>query len=262
MKTNGKFSFVRVLLFGISFVYSLMILYANKGRLSLVVYILIIFSTHLIRKHNIEFLRIKHMFSILFLFVAGVVGIGWISIILNRSNDLAIDSLFVNEIAFVFANFKVLIDQIEFVDMRFFIDIISYPLFLLPSSLWTKIIPNTASDIMTIIIFGNKKGHGEVYGEAPIDAISIGYLQCGIIGVCVFAIFFGIVSAKVYNRICNFQNLDVRRTLCVYIIIDIFVRSLFYADSYNIVQRSFSLVVFLLIYWGCGLLCKERIYLK
>ena len=257
IKKNNKVSFGRLVFFLISFVYSLMILYANKGRLSLAIYLVIIFSIHWIRKNKIEFLKTKHIFLILALSFAFMVVIGGISIIMDRSSGLELKSMFFDEISFCFANFKVLINEMGFGDLRLFVDIVSYPLFLLPSSLWRKIIPNTASDIMTIFVLGNKKGQGGVFGEIPIDAISIGYLQFGIIGVCLFAIFFGIVSAKLFNRISKFQNLDVRRSLYTYIMIDIFIRSLFYADSYNIVQRCFALVVFALIYFG-ELLSRKR----
>lgn len=247
----------RVILFVISFIYSLAILYANRGRLSFFIYIAVYGVTFLLEKKEIKFIKANSLLFMMMVFLIFIEGFSWISGLVGRTSDFKPIDMLCNEIAFCFANFKLLLDEMNIDDVRMFIDIVSYPLFLLPSSLWRKILPDTPSDFMTILVSGNKKGQGGVYGETPIDAISIGYLQFGVIGVCVFAIFFGIIAAKLYNQISKISITKTRKVLLVNVMIDIFLRSLFYADSYNIVQRCFSLVVFALLYWGVGLFRKK-----
>ncbi len=251
LKKNSRVQIGRVVLFVISFVHSLLILYANRGRLSFLIYISVFVVTFWLDKNKIKYIKLKSVLWVMIAFLIFVVGLSWISDFVSRTSDFNAWDTFCNEVSFCFANFKLLLSEMDIDDARMFLDIVSYPLFLLPSSLWRKIMPDTASDFMTILVSGNKKGQGGVFGETPIDAISIGYLQFGVIGVCIFAVFFGIVSAKLYNRISKIPGAKARGTLTVYVIIDIFLRSLYYSDSYNIVQRCFSLIVFALIYWVC-----------
>lgn len=258
IKKNGKVQFGRFVFFVISFVYSLLILYANRGRLSFLIYIAVFVVTYWLNKEKIRFIKAKSITFIIIAFLIFSVGLSLISDFVDRASEFNVFDTLCNECAFVFANFKLLLSEMDIEDARMFLDIISYPLFLLPSSFWRKIMPDTASDFMTILVSGNKKGQGGVFGETPIDAISIGYLQFGIIGVCIFAIFFGFISAKLYNKISKISNIKARGILEVYVMIDVYLRSLVYADSYNIVQRCFSLVVFALLYWGVGLLRKSK----
>lgn len=252
IKDNGSIKITRMVLFVMSFIYSLLILYANKGRLTFIIYIAVFLITFYIDKRKNKYIRLNSILLAMAMLVVAMFGVSWISDLVGRSSAFSVWESFCNEVAFVFANFKSLLNEMSMDDARLFLDIISYPMFLIPSSIWRKFMPETASDILTIMINGEKKGQGTVFGETPIDAISIGYLQLGIIGVCVFAIFFGVIAAKLYNRVSKIRNVKTRGILVVNIIIDIFIRSLCYADSYNIVQRCFSLVVFALIYWACG----------
>lgn len=256
IKKNGKFQYKQFGFFLISFVYSLLILYSNKGRISFLIYITVFVITYLLNRKRIKFINIKMIFFVICIFLLFCMGIGKISDVVGRSSRFDGFELLYNEVAFVFSNFKLLLNELDISNIRLFADIIFYPLYLLPSSLWRKIMPNTASDVMTILALGNKKGQGGVFGEVPIDAISIGYLQFGIIGVFIFAIFFGIISAQMYILISKKLDNKSREILQVYVIIDLFLRSLIYADSYNIVQRSFPLIIFALLYWGIGLLNK------
>ena len=259
IKDNGSIKKTRMILFIISFICSLMILYANRGRLTFVIYITVFLVTYYIDKRKSKYIRWNNISWGIAILVVIVFGINWVSDLVGRSSGFNMWEVICNESAFVFANFKSLLNKMSIADARLFLDIISYPVFLMPSSIWRKFLPDTASDIMTIMINGDKKGQGTVFGETPIDAISIGYLQLGIIGVFVFAVFFAVIAAKLYNRVSKIPNVKTRGILAVNIIIDIFVRSLCYADSYNIVQRSFSLVIFFLLLWACSHIKCKRI---
>jgi len=258
IKRNTKKDKVCLILFIISFVLSLLVLYSNRGRISLCIYLFVFLFFVLFRKLEIKILNLK---SMLFIFAIGIVAVLvllLISNILSRSlleNPLA---NLINETSFIFANFKILLNNMEFEDCRWFIDIVSYPIYLLPSSIWREFLPNTASDIITIFIYGAKKGEANIYGEAPIDAISIGYLQCGIIGIVFFALFFGIIVAKLFNYINSIESGNVKLILIVYVLIDLIIRSIFYADSYNIIQRSFSLIIFILIHFFVELFFEQK----
>ena len=260
IRNNGKILLDRVLLFAISFVLSCMVLFANKGRLSFLIYFSIFIVAYILKEQKGTYirLRIAKLSKMCVWGLIGVIGFWYISNQMGRSDGSELlDTLF-KEVSFVFSNFKTLIDNMEFDDARLFVDIISYPLYLLPSRFWRVILPNTASDIITIFIFGSKKGVGDVYGEVPIDSISIGYIQFGLIGVAVFGLFFGYFIAKLFNIVSEISNNKIRNILVIYITIDIAIRSIFYADSYSVVQRIFSLVVFGLIYWCIGLISKKN----
>ena len=264
IKKDGKILVYRALLFAISLILSCMVLYANKGRLSFLIYFSVFILTYMLKKQKDSYfkLRITNLLKFYALGLSGVLGFGYLSNLMGRSDNSRLLDLLFNEVAFVFSNFKVLVDNIKIGDARLFSDIMSYPLYLLPSRFWRTIMPDTASDIITIFVFGSKKGMGDVYGEVPIDLISIGYIQFGIIGVVVFAVFFGFFVAKVLNAVSNISNIRTRTILVAYITIDVALRSVFYADSYNVVQRMFSLVVFGLIYWGIGLISRGKIFAK
>jgi hypothetical protein len=237
-----------------------MVLFANKGRVSLVVYLVVLILTPWIHKNKVEHIRLKQIAIISIFAVVCLWGFIGISNLMDRSSEFSPVEILLNEVSFCFSNFKVLISNMKIGDIRLFVDIIAYPIFLLPSSLWTRFFPKTASDIMTIFVFGSQKGVGGVYGEVPIDAISLGYLQLGIIGVCVVAILAGIITAILYKLIDKIFDRKIRLVIITYISVDIILRSLLYADSYNIVQRCFSLVVFALVYWGVGLLYEKKRY--
>lgn len=258
LKKNNHVQIGRIVLFVISFAHSLLILYANRGRLSFLIYVAVFVVAFWIDKNKIRYIKLNSVLSIITAFLIFVVGLSWISGSMGRASDFDAWDTLCNEVSFCFANFKLLLNKMNINDARLFLDIVSYPLFLLPSSLWRNIMPDTASDFMTILVSGNKKGQGGVFGETPIDSISIGYLQFGVIGVSIFAVFFGVLFAKMYNLILKINSGKARAILAIYVIIEIFLRSLYYADSYNIVQRCFSLIVFALLYWFCDkFLTKE-----
>ena len=260
LRKDGKILPDRVLMFILSFVLSCMVLFANKGRLSFLIYFVVLIVTYVLRDQKDVYIRLRKSKTLktCILLLIGAIGFRYISNQMGRSDDYGILGSLFNEVSFVFSNFKVLIDNMEFSDARFFVDIVSYPLYLLPSSFWRNILPDTASDIITVFVFGSKKGIGDVYGEVPIDLISIGYIQFGVIGVIVFAVFFSYFIAKLFNAVDSISNVKIRNVLVVYMTIDIAIRSIFYADSYNVAQRLFSLVVFGFIYLGVGLIIKKR----
>lgn len=258
IKKNGVFRISRALLFVVSFVMSLMVLFANKGRISLVVYLVVFPLSRWLYKKKLEYIRFKHLATIGVLGGVVLACFMYISEKMGRASEFSMAETLITEVSFCFSNFKVLTDNINIEDVRLFVDIIAYPLFLLPSSLWSRIVSNTASDMMTIYVWGSRKGVGDVYGEVPIDAISLGYFQFGIIGVCISAILAGIVSAILYKLVDKISDDNTRIIIITYISIDIILRSLMYADSYNIVQRIFPLIVFGVIYMGVSLIYKKN----
>lgn len=252
IKKDGVVRIGRLLLFIVSFIMSLMVLFANKGRVSFLIYLVVLVLTEWIHKKKLGYIRLKQIITISFFGLIFLWGLLFISDIMDRASGVSMIETLINELSFCFSNFKVLISNMEGDDIRLFADIIAYPLFLLPSSLWKQIFPNTASDVMTIFVFGSKKGVGNVYGEVPIDAISLGYLQLGFIGMIFTATIAGFVTAKIYALVDKILSGKTRLVIITYISIDIILRSLLYADSYNIVQRCFPLLIFILVYLFVG----------
>ncbi len=257
-KTNKKISFLSLFFFIASFSYSLLIFYSNKGRLSFVLYILI-FPIFLIGKYKQnKYIDLKTILSF------GIVGVAFLGLIVFLGNIMSRNSTtgFVDTLAeessFVFANFKTILNNEP--NYRLFVDIILYPIFVLPSSIWRGIMPNTASDVMTILISGSKKGTNGVYGESPIDLISLSYIQLNVVGVLVCSVVFALFAAWIFRKIKIIKNENINLMITIYVTINLIIRSVFYGDSYNIVQRAFPLIVFAIVYWAIGPFHKKNNY--
>ena len=229
-----------------SILYSLFILYSNKGRLSLILYVLVFPIYFIFKRKQWQTLNIS---TIIWSVVGLLVFLGFIQLcgqLLDRSTSANIFETIASESAFPFVNFKLLINND--IEYRFFSDIISYPIFILPSSIWSKIYPTVASDILTIYLNGSKKGSGGVFGEAPADILSLSYMQLNVLGVIVVAALSAIVIALVFKQLKKIKNDNLRIILKIYLIMYLVLQSIFYGDSYNIVQRMFPLFSFLLLY--------------
>lgn len=244
-----------IILFIISFVYSVAILYANKGRISFIIFFLVIIAARTILNHRVNEINAKVFGKLLLLSVIAIFVFGGVNIILSRfsSTENLLIQLF-EEISFPFSNFKVALNSFNIEDIRYFLDILIMPLFILPSSFWRTILPKTASDIMTIATLGYQKGEGNVFGEIPIDAITLSYLEGHIFGVIFVPVFFGILIAICYNLFRKINNVRIRVVISTYFTIDIVLRSIVYCDPYNVVQRLFPLIVFALIYFAINTL--------
>ncbi len=246
-KNNKKNIFYFVLMI-VSIVLSLSVLYSNKGRLGIVLYLLLVMLAMFKKKHN-SFFGIKNIFKITMFATIGAILIAILGTKMGRNSDTSFIYLINNEISFAFLNFKKITDYFNINNYRFFIDIVLFPIYILPSSIWSsKLNVITSSTINTIAWYGSAKGVNGVYGEMPIDFVSLSYMQLGYIGIIVLPIFFAIFYHKLFNIPNLIKDNNISQFVKYYIIISIGIHSLFYSDPYLIIKTSFGFIIFIIIY--------------
>lgn len=252
-----KIQISRLLLFVFSFVYSLFILFADKGRLSFVLYFIMFVLLFVFSKYKKNYVSFK-MFALsvvgVLLFPVFVVFAGQL---LSRSTNNDPFYTIVSETSFVFANFKAIISNGDLYQYRYFSDLVSFPLFILPSSIWRNMVPHTASDICTLLIMGAFKGTEGVYGESPCDIISLGFLQLNLIGVFLTAFVLGFGLGFIFKKINQSKNSQLVFVFSYYLVLYLVLQSVLYCDPYNIVQRLFPAIVFIVLYKFLGVFIKE-----
>lgn len=243
-------------LFLVAFAHAVLIYISNRGRLGFVLFLVIFPMYYILRHFRLKVVNRRTL----------LIGIGGVVVMLlllvsignlmSRNTSNGALALLAEETSFFFANFKVILDND--IDFRFFYDLISYPIYLLPSSIWRTFNPNTVSDFMTIMIDGNKKGEGGVYGEAPIDSIGLAYFQLGILGVIICAVVWGVLLALIFRGAKRIRHLNSSLMVHTYLTVSLVLRSILYCDSYNVVQRMFPFVIFVILYLFISLLMPSR----
>lgn len=259
--SKGKYCFIKILLFLFSFVYSFLILYSNKGRLSIILFLFIFPTLFVILKFKPKHINIKIFILAPFVFIVFGFLVVLVGDLVSRSSNQNIFYTIAGESSFLFKNFKLLITKTDSYEYRFFSDIVAFPLFLLPSSVWGKYYTYTASDICTILFSGSVKGTNGVYGESPCDLISLGFLQLNVIGVFGLGIVFGFLSGIIFSRVRRIEDNNFRNTILVYLTIYLMVHSIFYCDPYLIVKKMIPGIVLLIVVLALsffGVRFKER----
>lgn len=245
---NNKKSIFTFCLMITSIILSLSILYANKGRLGFAIYGLLIFLAMFNKKYN-KYLGIKSIYKTIAIATIGAIFITIIGTKMGRNSDTSFIYLINNEISFIFLNFKKIVDYLSMFDYRFFIDIILFPIYLLPSSIWSsKLNIVTSSTINTIAWYGSAKGVNGVYGEMPIDFITLSYMQFGYIGIIILPMFYALFYHKLFNIPKLIKNKEISQFIKYYILISIGIRSLAYSDPYLIIKTSFGFIMFVVLY--------------
>ncbi len=189
-KQSNKKSNMCLFLFLISFVFSMRTLISNRGRLSILLYFLVFIVFYCKKKWNFKYFNIKVLLISMLTIVLSLVCLMAIGNILGRNISTNIFYQLNKELSFVFVDFKATADNLNFKNARFLLDIVYAPCYLLPSSVWIKMGITPASKIMTIFTSGFNKGSGGVYGEMPIDLISLSYMQFGIFGVFIIPVLY------------------------------------------------------------------------
>ncbi|MDD6994915.1 MAG: hypothetical protein SPH68_00870 [Candidatus Borkfalkiaceae bacterium] len=250
---KGQRLFPLILFLG-TCIYSMMILYSNKGRVAFAFYFLILLFIFLFSKKKVRFLTFKMFFHIILIILFFIIGLGLIGHILGRNSSNDLFSLIIEEISFVYNNFFRLI-KTESVEYRYFIDCINWPIYLLPSSIWsTRLDIKTVSDLMTILSSGAVKGGigasgSIVYGETPADLISVCYAQLGFLGVPFFALAWAWIGKQLL-KFCS-REMESKGAYIfykVYATLYFFFNSILYGDPKHIIQSMFPFLVFIIIY--------------
>lgn len=248
--SNERVKYRDVVLLVISIIYAIMTLYSNLGRVSFVFFFLIMMLYFVVRKQKNEYSSERIGARIGFVLVIAVVGLFVSGEILGRNDESSIIKELIGEVSFPFYDFITVSQHIGNGNYRYFTDLLIWPVFVLPTSIWSnRLGVQTASTLMTILTTGSRKGENGVTGELPIDLLSNVYLQLGFVGAILAAAgwcFWGCKMLRWVEK--NIQNESTKRMLKVYILVEYFLRSLLYGDPYHIVQRMFPFIAFMIMF--------------
>lgn len=237
------------LLFILSFIFSMRIMYSNYGRMSFLIYFLVLIVYYFVFKSKPKYFNLNLIFKLLFLLLVFIFGIIIMGNILSRNSTENFILQINREISFIFVNFFETQKKLSFEKYRFFIDTINFPIYLLPSSIWmSKLKILTASDYVTAFIYGGIKGSSGVYGEMPVDLITLSFMQFGYITIGILPFIFSMYFCKLCNLLNKIFVPSARLMMSIYIFFVVGVETFFYADPKHIVNRCFPFIVFIIIY--------------
>lgn len=234
----------------ISLLFSIYVLYATLGRMTILVFIMVLISSALWIK--IKYKRTRVFLGIIICLLI-IPSIYLLSIYLNRTNDTNIIKILTSTFSFPFVNFSIQSNNYGLIDsssyFRFFQDILFAPLYLLPSKIWSIVLNfKSASSMNTYYFFGSFKGENSVQGEMPLDILTFGYMQLGIFGVIVIAILFSLFIFFLDKILKKISIKSIRTTLGFYFAYNFVLRTILYGDTSNLVPRAFSIIIYALIY--------------
>ena len=230
----------------ISCVMCYLVLMANKARMALIIYCLVIlFSLCDILIQNKMRNYIVKSFS-LGISASSVV---LISQLLGRGAGATISSTLSNGVKFVFNNFFYWFDNISIGNCRLFFDYLVSPVYLLPSRIWSSLLGiQTISDINTFLQSGGHKGTLGITGETPVDYYTCAYCQAGILGNIVVGYFTGKLLKKLNNIASGFNDSTLKSIFEYYIIFELILRSFTNGDPEAVITRMFPLICFIIVY--------------
>ena len=255
---KSKHKFITTIFLVISIISSFRVLYANKGRLGFIIYILLLLIA-LFKDNKNQNINFKALIKVLFVGLIGGAGIMVLGVSLGRNENISFINLLNQEITFAFLNFSVIREYSNVNIFRYFFDIVSFIIYILPSSIWGgKLGIKTASNINTVAWLGSAKGTNGVYGEMPIDFISLSYMQLGFFGIFILPMFFAYFYHKLFKKIDEIKDSSIKLFCKFFIFISIGVHSLFYSDPYLIISRNFGFIVFIIIYYFLNFMFKRK----
>ena len=247
---NKKSKKTDILFFLISFIFSILVLYSNKGRLSFVFYFFSIFLFYIFKKNKTNVINLKSIAKISFLIILLFIGLIISGNIMQRNSMNSIILEINEEISFIFLNFKVMLSKgITLENYRMFKDVLYMPMYFLPSSIWSsKFGIITCDQINTKIWTGFYKGENGITGTIPIDFISFSYIQMGLIGIFIVPTIYAFFCSKILDIINKVNDENNFKMIYSYVLTNIVLVSFFYADPYHIISGCYSFILFIIIY--------------
>ena len=236
----------------LSFLFSLYILYAWRGRVAFLVY-LATFTLGMLLFKRPRPLRLLTGGGLLMLAI--LVGAYYVSVWLNLKAADSLPEFLARELAFPFGSFFA---QLATGDNLFrgFVDFLFTPFFLLPSSWWSTWIEEI-SQVNTALILGAAKGEQGVTGGIPVDLLTLGLMQAHVFGIPVVGAMFGFLLRVVQRLIDRIPDSGVSAVFGAYAALKLAVLGVFYAQPALVVSGNFDfLVSALLIAFA---LCLPRI---
>lgn len=175
--------------------------------------------------------------TILVLFFAGGMTLWGITAIIDPGKlEQDLLTFYSEEISFPSASFFGALDREDF---RYFSDLVALPLHFLPQRILYGILGlETASDVNTRWFLGERKGEGDVGYGIPVDFLTFGYMQAGVMGIAINGLITGYLLFLLSRLINSLPLFGVRSTLYAYCSVMVAAFSVAYADPAHIVRRN------------------------
>lgn len=243
-----KHSFCKVqngIIFTLSVAFSVLFLLANDGRLSFLLYfIVIIFITFSVFDGR-QFSG-KH---VIFLMAIGVFGMFFVleldsitsyirhGIVINASDESFFKSI-MDEFAYVMISGQKSTEQALSGTFLIFNDVLNGITAWLPSSL-------KPFELIDVWDYNTNISTYKFFGQFPCDFVSTAIYDLSYIGPVVFGIFWGSILKKVEKMRCDDSPFKL---VCYYALSLRFFRIVDYCSLYDFILGIFSLVVFTIVY--------------
>lgn len=229
--------------FLLSFCFAFFVLYSWEGRIAFMVFLLTFILANIIYRIKSIF-RLLRKFSKL-LILALLLIIVFDRLLSRTPVEITITGLFVKELSFPSAAF---ITQFNSETYRWFQDLFSAPVYLLPYTIWRyKFGLDTASMVVTYNFWGAYKGEADVKGSIPVDLLTFSYMQAHILGVIVVGFLTGVVLYGM-QRLQNSIPIDsLRAVIGSNIVLNVVMMTVPYGDPYHIITRCFYLIAGLIL---------------
>lgn len=223
--------------FGISFIFSVYLLYSWMGRMGFLLFC----STFILSK--ILTLRYNPRTMIVWgtvIFCGVLMAAYAISIGLGVKAADSLPEFLARELSFPFASFFAQLADREHL-FRGFIDILVTPIYLLPSSWWAKWF-EPVGQVNTAVIMGASKGMGGVTSAIPVDLLTLGLMQAHLLGVVLAGILFGLLLRILQHLIDSISLYGLRAVFEAYFVLKIAVFGMFYSQPNLIISSNFSII--------------------
>lgn len=232
--------------FLLSFCFSLFVLYSWMGRVGFLVFV-VTFPL------GIALLRIRSPLRLLLggvtLFLIILIGVYFVSVVLNIKSADSLWSFLGRELAFPFGSFFAQLDYGEHL-FRGFYDLAFSPIYTMPSSWWSEwIVP--VGQINTTVIIGAPKGEAGVTGAIPVDLLTLGLMQMHLFGVVIVGLLFGMLLRVLNSMLEIVSDVGVRAVFEANIALTIAVLGVFYSQPNHVVAGNIhwiaAVIIFLLV---------------
>lgn len=246
LKSYNKF--LMYILIIISFSLSMMNLSIGLGRVAFGFFFLNIIFAAIFYNNKTSYINLKFVLKISLSVIMTIMLIMIAGVFFSRNS---IDNLlikFCGEFSFVFNNFNNIINSNHETYLRYFEDLFIWPIYLLPSSWYSGTFGNfSASDVTTLLATGYYKGSGGVTGEAPVDLVSICFMQFHYLGILISAYVWAYLGCMMLRWIDNhIYPKMVNIPLKSYVLVEYFLMGIIYADPKHFLPSQIPLIVFIL----------------
>lgn len=220
---------------------SVYIMVSWLGRLTMVLFPFTLVLIVLIGSHrNALRVLITGMVSV----VAALISLHAISQLFSIKATASIPAFLARELSAPFVSFVAAFELPGF-EPRWFYDVLVAPAFLLPESLWMRWIDNIGS-LNTTLIVGAPKGEAGVTGSIPMDLLTLGFWQGGVLGIVGVGLLFGIALRVLQRFLDRLPSSLLRTTAQSISIVYLIVRAVYYSEPAHFMSSNLTVLLFLL----------------